>query len=134
MNIHGASRRRLATISVLVVSSWMVAAGTQAGGTGGFGSARLGGAGSYSGGFGGGFGGLPRGSSVITHGTTGFSVYSQQGVTRVIGVPKVSKRILLPNGRSSRVIGDGKGGAYVFGAQGNHRIFGNRRLFGNDGP
>ena len=133
MNIHGASRRRLGTISVLIVSSWMIAAGAQAGGTGSFGSARLGGAGSYSGGVGG-FAGLSRGSSVINHGGTGFSVYSQQGVTRVIGVPQVSRTILLPNRRSSHVIGDGKGGAYVFGAQGNHRIFGNRRLFGDDGP
>jgi hypothetical protein len=134
MNTHGPSRRRLGTIGVLIVSSWMLAAGAQAGGTGSFGSARLGGAGNYSGSFGGGFGGLSRGSSVINHGGTGFSVYSQQGVTRVIGMPQVSRTILLPNGRSSRVIGDGKGGAHVFGAQGNHRIFGNRRLFGNDGP
>ena len=126
MNFHGVCRRHLATIIVLVGSAWMVAVGAQTGGTGSFGSARLGGAG--------GFGGVPRGSSVISHGATGFSVYSQQGVTRVIGVPRVSRKILLPDGRSSHVIGDGKGGAYVFGAQRNHRIFGNRRLFGNDGP
>lgn len=131
MNVHGASRRRWGTIGVLIMSSWMVAAGAQAGGTSGFGSARLGGGvGSYSGGF----GGLSRGSSIINHGGTGFSIYSQQGVTRVIGVPRVSRTILLPGGRSSRVIGDGKGGAYVFGAQGNHRILGNRRLIRNDGP
>jgi len=134
MNFHGVCRRHLATIIVLVGSAWMVAVGAQTGGTGSFGSARLGGAGGYSKGFGGGFGGVPRGSSVISHGATGFSVYSQQGVTRVIGVPRVSRKILLPDGRSSHVIGDGKGGAYVFGAQGNHRVFGNRRLFGNDGP
>ena len=131
MNTHGVCRRHLATIIVLVGSAWMVAVGAQ---TGSFGSARLGGAGGYSKGFGGGFGGVPRGSSIISHGATGFSVYSQQGVTRVIGVPRVSRKILLPDGRSSHVIGDGKGGAYVFGAQGNHRILGNRRLFGNDGP
>ena len=130
MNIQGVSVRRSRTIGVLIVSSWMIAVSAQTGGTGSFGSARLGGTGSYSGGF----GGLPRGSSVISHGGTGFSIYSQQGVTRVIGVPQVSRKNLLPNRRSTQIIGDGRGGVYVLGAQGNHRILGNRRLFGNSGP
>ena len=130
MNIHSVFRRFFGTISVLIVISWMIGVSAQTRGTGSFGSARVGGAASYSGSF----GGLPRGSSVINHGSTGFSIYSQQGVTRVIGVPQVSRKILLPGGRSTQVIGDGSGGAYVFGAQGNHRILGNRRLFGNDGP
>ena len=133
MNVLGSCRRRLALIIVLTVGAWMMGANTQAGGTlgtGSFGGARLGGAGGYSGGF----GGLPRGSSIISHGGTGFSIYSQRGVTRVIGQPKVSRRILLPGGRSALAIGDGKGGSHVYGAPGNHRIFGNRRLFGDDGP
>lgn len=133
MNFFRAYRRRLGIITVLMMGSWMLCAGAQAGGTIGtssFGGARIGGMGGYSGGI----GGLPRGSSVITHRGTGFSIYSQRGVTRVIGQPRVSKRILLPDGRSTLVIGDGRGGAYVFGAQGYHRILGNRRLFGDDGP
>jgi hypothetical protein len=127
VNIHSVFWRFFGTISVLIVISWMIGVSAQ---TRSFGSARVGGAASYSGSF----GGLPRGSSVINHGGTGFSIYSQQGVTRVIGVPQVSRKILLPGGRSAQVTGDGSGGAYVFGAQGNHRILGNRRLFGNDGP
>ena len=133
MNIFRAFGRRLGTMTVLMLGSWMAGVSAQAGGTvgtGSFGSARLGGAGSYSGSF----GGLPRGSSVINHGGTGFSIYSQHGVTRVIGVPKVSKRILLPGGGSAQVIGDGRGGATISGAPGNHRILGNRRLFGDGGP
>jgi hypothetical protein len=118
-----------------LLGSWMLvltahAAGT--GGMGGFGAARIGGAGGYSS-YSGGFGGLRSGSSVIRHGTTGFSIYTQQGVTRVIGEPPVYRRILLPDGRSARVVGDGQGGASLYGAPGNHRIFGNRRLFGDDG-
>ena len=121
------------TITVLTMGSWMMGVGAQAGGTIGtssFGGARIGGMGGYSGGI----GGLARGSSVITHRGTGFSIYSQSGVTRVIGQPRVSKRILLPDGRSARVMGDGRGGATIYGAPGNHRIFGKRRLFGHDGP
>ena len=71
---------------------------------------------------------------MINHGGTGFSIYSQQGVTRVIGVPQVSEKVFLPNGQSARVIGDGRGGASVFSAPGNHRILGSRRLLRNDGP
>ena len=37
-------------------------------------------------------------------------------------------------GASALAIGDGRGGARLYGAPGNHRIFGNRRLFGDDGP
>ncbi len=99
-------------------------------GTSSFGGVRISGVGGYSGGI----GGLPRGSSIITHRGTGFSIYSQRGVTRVIGQPRVSQRILLPDGGSALAIGDGRGGARLYGAPGNHRIFGNRRLFGDDGP
>ncbi len=124
-----AYRRRLVVITVLTMGSWMLCAGTQAGGTSNVGGARISGMGSYSGGI----GGLSRGSSVITHRGTGFSIYSQHGVTRVIGQPQVTKRILLPGGRSALAIGDGRGGATIYGAPGNHRILGNRRLFGDDG-
>ena len=130
MSIHNPASRPLATIVLLLMSAWMAAVGAQSSGTGGFGGARIGATGGYSGGF----SGLARGSSVISHGATGFSIYSQQGVTRVIGVPRVSRKILLPNGNSARAIGDGRGGVSVFGAPGNHRIPGNRPLFGNDGP
>lgn len=86
-----------------------------------------------------GFGGLPSGtpganpawvgrapyaSSIIRHGGTGFSIYSQQGVTRVIGEPGVSRNVLLPNGQNARVVGDGRGGARVFGPGWNHRLIG----------
>jgi hypothetical protein len=102
-------------------------------GGGQFGGARIGGAGGYSG-YSGGLGGMQLRSSVIRHGNTGFSIYSQRGVTRVIGEPPVSRKILLPDGRSAQMIGDGSGGAYVFGSSGNHRIIGNRSVFGDDGP
>ena len=128
-----AYRRRLVIFTVLTMASWILCAGAQAGGamgTSSFGGARISGVGGYSGGI----GGLPRGSSIITHGGTGFSIYSQRGVTRVIGQPRVSQRILLPDGGSALAIGDGRGGARLYGAPGNHRIFGNRRLFGDDGP
>ena len=127
MSIHNPTRRPLATIVLLLMSAWMVAVGAQ---SSGFGGARIGATGGYSGGF----TGLARGSSVISHGATGFSIYSQQGVTRVIGVPQVSRKIFLPNGNSARAIGDGRGGVSVSGAPGNHRIPGNRALFGKDGP
>lgn len=120
---------------VWLMGSWMPGTSVHAAGSGGgqFGGTRIGGVGGYSG-YSGGSGGLRPGSSVIRHGNTGFSIYSQHGVTRVIGEPPVSKRILLPDGRSTRMIGDGSGGAYIFGSSGNHRIPGNRPLFGNDGP
>jgi hypothetical protein len=136
MKVLRAYWRRLRIITVLTVGSWMMGVNAQAGGTigtGSFGGARVGGIGVFSG-YSAGFGGLPRGSSVINHGGTGFTIYSQRGVTRVIGQPQVSKKILLPDGRSAQMIGDGRGGAYIFGAPGNHRILGNRRLFGDDGP
>jgi len=134
MNFFRACGRRPGTIAAMMLGSWIVGVSAQAGGTVGtssFGGARVGGIGGFSS-YSGGFGGLPRGSSVINHGGTGFSIYSQRGVTRVIGQPQVSKKVLLPDGRSARVIGDGNGGAYVFGAPGNHRILGDRRLFGDD--
>ena len=93
-------------------------------GTTGFGGARIGA----------GFGGISASSSVIRHGGTGFSIYSQQGVTRVIGTPQVSRNILLPDGQRVRIVGDGKGGAHVFGPRGSQRILGNPRLFAGDGP
>lgn len=133
MHFIQALRRRLGVTLVLIMGSLAVAASAQAGGalgTNSYGGARIGGAYGYSRGH----SGLPSGSSVINHPGTGFSIYSQRGVTRVIGQPKTSKNILLPDGSSARVIGDGRGGAYVFGAPGNHRILGNRRLFGHDGP
>ena len=138
------SDSRAAWQRLCVTTAWLVgscvlaftvhAAGAgSTGSTGGFGAARIGGAGGYSS-YSGGFGGLRSGSSVIRHGGTGYSIYSQRGVTRVIGEPSVYKRILLPDGRSARMIGDGSGGATLYGAPGNHRILGNRRLFGDDGP
>ena len=133
MSNGDACRRRSSVTIMLMTGMLTVAAGALAGGTIGTsssGGARLGGKSSYSGAS----SRLPMGSSVINHGATGFSIYSQRGVTRVIGQPKVSKKVLLPDGASTRVIGDGRGGAYVFGAGGNHRILGNRRLFGDDGP
>lgn len=108
----------------------MAATNARAGGTvgtTGFGGARIGTAG-------GSFGGIGRSTSIIRHGDTGFSIYSQQGVTRVIGTPKVSKNVRLPDGRSTRVIGDGNGGAQTFGPRGSQRVFGNPRLLDGDDP
>lgn len=125
--------RRTLLAAVYMASSLAVGANAYAGGTPGssnFGGARIGGTGGYSGAY----SGLPRGSSVISHGGTGFSIYSQQGVTRVIGVPGVSRRILLPQGGSTQVIGDGTGGARLFGAGGYHQIIGNHPLNVDDGP
>ena len=131
MNTPSANQPSLQVIVVvLLVSAWMVAASAQSSGARGFGSARIGMTGGYSGGF----GGAARGSSVISHGATGFSIYSQQGVTRVIGVPRVSRKIFLPNGRSARAIGDGRGGVSLSGPRGNHRILGDRQLLRNNGP
>lgn len=104
------------------------AAGTS--GSTSFGGVRIGGAATFSG-YSGGFSGLRSGTSVIGHRGTGFSIYSQRGVTRVIGETPVSGNVLLPDGRRARVIGDGHGGARVYGAPGNHRILGNPRLFGD---
>ena len=133
MNFLTAFRIRPSCLAVLIMGPWLIGLGAHAGGTGSFGGARVGGMAGFSG-YSGSFGGAPRGSSVINHQGTGFSIYSQRGVTRVIGEPQVSRKILLPDGRSARIIGDGKGGAYLFGAEGNHRILGNRRLFADDGP
>jgi hypothetical protein len=130
MDILRATRHAPGTIVVLLMCASMAAVNAQSNGTGGFGSARIGATGGYTGGF----GGQSRSSSVINHGGTGFSIYSQQGVTRVIGVPRVSRKIFLPNGQSTRVIGDGRGGASVLGPLGNHRIFGDRPPSGNDSP
>lgn len=133
MNSRTACRRRLGVTTLLMTGTLTVTASALAGGavgTNSFGGARIGGASGYSGAF----SGRPGGSSVINHGGTGFSIYSQHGVTRVIGQPKVSKKILLPDGTSTLVIGDGRGGADVFSARGNHRILANQRLFGDDGP
>ena len=128
MNNHSADRLLLQVIVVLLLmGASLLTASAQSSGTRGFGGARIGASGGYS-------GGLGRGSSVISHGATGFSIYSQQGVTRVIGVPRVSRKIFLPNGQSTRVIGDGRGGASVLGPLGNHRIFGDRPPTGNDSP
>lgn len=123
--------RRIATVAVLLAGSFVVTAHSAgASGGGSFGGARIGGAGTISG-YSGGITGLRPGSSVIGHRGTGFSIYSQRGVTRVIGETPVSKNVLLPDGRRARVIGDGHGGSQVFGAPGNHRILGNPRLFGD---
>lgn len=114
---------------------WIMLVPAHAAGTGAghFGGARIGVVGGNSI-FSGGFGSPRSGSSIIRHGNTGFSIYSQRGVTRVIGEPPVSKRILLPDGNSARLIGDGSGGAYLFGAPGNHRILGTRSAFDEHGP
>ena len=124
--------RQLIVLCAWLTGSFLLVVSAHGAGTGGghFGGARVGGYPGYSGGF-----GAPRsGSSIIRHGGTGFSIYSQRGVTRVIGEPPVSKRILLPDGKSARIVGDGTGGAYVFGAPGNHRILGNPAPFGDHGP
>ena len=124
---------RIGAMAVVLAGACSLATGVLAGGTGStgsFGGARIGSGGAFSG-YSGSLGGTRPGSSVIRHGGTGFSIYSQRGVTRVIGEPTVSKRVLLPDGRSARVIGDSDGGARVYGAPGNHRILGNPRLFGD---
>ena len=69
-----------------------------------------------------GAGGSLSGSSVISHGSAGFSIYNGQGVTRVIGGPPQRSSVQLPDGRSARIVGDGRGGAYLLGAPGNHWI------------
>lgn len=122
--------RHLGCIGVLVAGLLAVAAHAAGTSGGGFGGGRIGGAGTFSG-FSRGFTGPQPGSSVIGHQGTGFSIYSQQGVTRVIGEAPVSKSVLLPDGRRARVIGERHGGSQVFGATGNHRILGNPRLFGD---
>ena len=132
------SRARWRTACIVLASlagTWMLGVHAHAAGSiggGQFGGARIGGVGAYSG-YSGGLGSTRTPSSVVRHGSTGFSIYTQRGVTRVIGEPSVSKKILLPDGRSAQMIGDGSGGAYIFGSSGNHRILGNRSLFSNDG-
>ena len=126
MNHHSADRLSLQVIVALsLMGASLLTASAQSSGTRSFGGARIGATGGYS-------GGLGRGSSVISHGATGFSIYSQQGVTRVIGVPRVSRKLFLPNGRSALAIGDGRGGVSLSNAPGNHRIPGNRQRLGND--
>ena len=126
MIYHSADRLSLRIIVVLLLmGAPLLTASAQSSGTRGFAGARIGASGGYS-------GGLGRGSSVIGHGATGFSIYSQQGVTRVIGVPRVSRKIFLPNGRSALAIGDGRGGISLSNAPGNHRILGGRQLLRND--
>lgn len=115
-------------LGLLLTAAPLQAAGTV--GTNSFGGVRIG----TTGGFAGSRSGLPASTSVINHSGTGFSIYSQQGVTRVIGQPKVSRKILLTGGGSARATGDGNGGVYLFGAGGNHRLLGNSRLFAPDGP
>lgn len=118
---------------VILLGLLLSAAPVQAGGTvgtSGFGGVRVG----TAGGVAGSRSGFPASTSVINHGGTGFSIYSQQGVTRVIGQPKVSRKILLTGGGSVRATGDSNGGVYLFGAGGNHRLLGNSRLFAPDGP
>ena len=75
---------------IWLLGSWFLGVSAHAAGAGGgnFGGARVGGMSGYSG-YSGGFGGIRSGSSVIRHGNTGFSIYSQRGVTRVIGEPPV---------------------------------------------
>lgn len=135
MSDSRARRRGLCTILGCLVGSWFFALSALAAGTGGggLGGARVGATGVYSG-YAGGFGGPRTGASIIRHGSTGFSIYSQRGVTRVIGEPPVSKTILLPGRERARIVGDGTGGAYLFGAPGNHRILGNRPVFDDHGP
>ena len=118
-----------------LLGAWIMLVPAHAAGTGAghFGGTRIGVVGGYPS-LSGGFGGPRAGSSVIRHGNTGFSIYSQRGVTRVIGEPPVSKRILLPDGSSARLIGDGSGGAHLFGAPGNHRILGTRSALDEHGP
>ena len=135
MSDSGTRRRGRHVFFFWLLGAWILGGSAYAAGTGSsqFGGARVGGLSGYSG-YSGSLGGMRSSSSVIRHGTTGFSIYSQRGVTRVVGEPSVSKRLLLPDGSSARVIGDGTGGAYVFGAPGNHRILGNRSLPNDHGP
>ena len=53
MDILSATRRAPGTIIVLLMCAWMAAVNAQSNGTGGFGSARIGATGGYTGGFGG---------------------------------------------------------------------------------
>jgi hypothetical protein len=128
-----AFRWKICFLVTWLLGAWAIFAPVHAAGTGHFGGARIGGMGAYSS-LSGGVGSPRSGSSIIRHGGTGFSIYSQRGVTRVIGEAPVSKRILFPDGKSARVIGDGSGGAYVFGAPGNHRLLGTRSAFDDHGP
>ena len=107
---NGSARRRspLFAACALLFSSFVLTA--NAAGVGGFSSGVAGSGGSLS------------GSSVISHGSAGFSVYSGRGVTRVIGGPPQRVGVPLPDGRSARLVGDGRGGAYLLGAPGNHWI------------
>lgn len=90
------------------------------GGTGGFGSTgsigRLSGRGARAGSL--------RGGSLINHGGAGYSIYSQRGVTRTMTPPAASGKIYHPGGTSTLVIGDGAGGAHVYGPGVTHRVFG----------
>ena len=128
----GASARSTGVSMVVLLGLLLTGAEGQAGGavgSNGFGGARI----APVGGFSGSHSGLPPSTSIINHGGTGFSIYSQQGVTRVIGQPTVSRKIPLTGGGSARATGDGNGGVYVFGPGGNHRLLGNSRLFAPDG-
>lgn len=116
--------RRRTGIAILAAAAAALAGGpAQAGGgvgTSSFGGARIGAPGA---GFEG-IGRAPAATSVIRHGDTGFSIYSQRGITRVIGTPPVSRTVRMPDGGTTRVMGDGRGGAWVLGAGGNHRLIG----------
>jgi hypothetical protein len=110
-------------LGAVIFGLWV--SGAMAGGVGSAGGAgSVGSFGSFGGSstYGATAGGLSRGSSVIRSGT-GFSVYSQRGVTRHHGPPPVSTRLYHGDRSSSRVVGDGRGGGYVYGPQVTHRLF-----------
>ena len=100
---------------------------TSAGGFGGgFGGASGGGFGSMGGASSSGFHGRSvgsRGSTAISDGTGGFTIYSQQGTSRYIDSPGAPGTVYHPDGSSSQVIEDGSGNLNVYGPQGTHKIF-----------
>lgn len=129
MSEHARARWRGALFAAGVITYSSICAPVHAVGVGGYSSSR-------------GATGTPfAGSSVIRHGDTGFSIYNRQGVTRVIGGPPSRGSVTLPDGRRAKLIGDGRGGAYLLGAPGNHWIsgpntyrFSPRRRLSGDGP
>lgn len=129
MGEHKQARRRGARLAAGVIIYLTLCAPGHAAGVGGYSGSR------------GGLGTSFAGSSVIRHGDTGFSVYNRQGVTRVIGGPPARGSVTFPDGRRATLIGDGRGGAYLLGAPGNHWISGPntfrlspRRRLAGDGP
>lgn len=104
----GSAMRRITHITAGTLLLCSLALPAHAAGVRGFSTGVAGAGGSWS------------GSSVISHGSAGFSIYNGPNVTRVIGAPPQRTSVPLPDGRNARLAGDGHGGVHLLGAPGNH--------------